>query len=165
MPKVRASSRPASSGRTASPSSRCSRAARRRRALLLLVGLLLVVIAVLANYGPVQAYRDAKTRLDKAVTAVAELKVEKAELQSQLGKLSEADYLASLARQDLAYTRPGEELYIVTGLDEEDVQVTRSGEDAAAPVGETNGAEGTATQPTGGPGFLERVLGSLIDQF
>ena len=62
---------------------------------LLAVGLLLFTLAVLANYGPLHAYMDAKSRLYKAATGVVELEAAKAELQSELGRLSEADYLES----------------------------------------------------------------------
>jgi cell division protein FtsB len=119
--------------------------AKRRRLLLLGVGLLLFTLAVLANYGPLHAYMDARSRLDKAAAGVAELEVAKAELQSELGRLSEVDYLESLARQDLSYARPGEELYIVTSAD--------GGPASAADLG---GAS------SNGSGFIERVLGPLL---
>jgi len=123
--------------------------ARRRRCFVWTVGLLLVVIAVLANYGPISSYYDAKARLDKASQAIAELEVQKSRLQAELGRLSEAEYLESLARQDLAYTRPGEELYIVTGMD---------------PAGTSSmSASLNGLGADGGPGFLERVLGLPYD--
>ena len=114
---------------------------------LVAAGLFVFTIAVLANYGPLQAYSDAKARLNRATTAVAELGNQKAELQAELGKLSEADYLESLARQDLSYTRPGEELYIVAG--------SSDGEAAGSAAG------GAARS---GRGFLERVLGSVLNE-
>jgi len=152
------------SGRVAPPSSRRSRAIKRRRALLVVAVLFLTTIAVLANYGPVQAYRDARSRLDKAATAVAAMEAEKAELQSQLGRLSEADYLESLARQDLAYARPGEELYIVTGLQDAGTLAPGAEDNARAQAGDASETEGSAPRPTGSPGFLERVLAPLIGQ-
>jgi cell division protein FtsB len=136
---------PARIGRFAPRSSEAARIAKRRRLFLLAVGLLLFTLAVLANYGPLHAYMDARSRLHKAAVAVAELEATKAELQSELGKLSEADYLESLARQDLSYARPGEELYIVTGID----------------GGWTPGAAAGGVSP-GGSGFLERVLAPLL---
>jgi cell division protein FtsB len=136
---------PARVGRVAPPSIRAARVAKRRRLFLLAVGLLLFTLAVLANYGPLHAYMDARSRLYRAATAVAELEATKAELQSELGKLSEADYLESLARQDLSYVRPGEELYIVTNAD-----------------GGTASGANTGGVSSGGSGFLERVLAPLL---
>jgi cell division protein FtsB len=115
---------------------------------LAVAGVFVFIIAVLANYGPLQAYSDAKNRLDRATTAVAELKAQKADLQAELGKLSEADYLESLARQDLSYTRPGEELYIVSGGDETEASDSTSARGAKA---------------GGGPGLLERVLDPVLN--
>ena len=42
------------------------------------------------------------------------LATQKADLQGELAKLSETGYLETLAREQLTYVRPGEELYIVT---------------------------------------------------
>ncbi len=98
---------PGLSGNIGSPASRRSPCATRRRILVLALLLAVVVIAVLANYGPLQAYREARARYDSAVAEVEALAQKKAELQSQLGKLTEADYLETLAREELTYARPG----------------------------------------------------------
>ncbi len=145
MANAHASSVPVRVGRVASASIRAARVARRRRLFLLAGGLLLFTLAVLANYGPLHAYMDARSRLYQAATGVADLEATKAELQSELGKLSEADYLESLARQDLSYARPGEELYIVTNVD-----------------GGTAAGTNTGGLSSGGSGFLERVLAPLL---
>ena len=145
MANAHASSMPARVGRVARPSIRAARVAKRRRRFLLAVGLLLFTLAVLANYGPLHAYMDAKSRLYKAATGVVELEAARADLQSELGRLGEADYLESLARQDLSYARPGEELYIVTN----------------AEGGTASGAKPGGVS-SGGSGFLERVLAPLL---
>jgi cell division protein FtsB len=145
MANAHLSSMPVRVGTVARPSIRAARVAKRRRLFLLAVGLLLFTLAVLANYGPLHAYMDAKSRLYRAATGVVELQVTKAELQSELGRLGEADYLESLARQDLSYARPGEELYIVT--------------DAGSGV--PSGLDTGGLSP-GGAGFLERVLAPLL---
>lgn len=154
---------------------------------MLIVLAFLVVAAVLANYGPVQSYVDARTRVDSARAKVAALEAQKAELQSELGKLAEADYLESLAREDLTYARPGEDVYIVTGLEEEAVSGAASATDpdaaasdtgasagdtavAAADAGDAEGtgsAEGTGTDPGAAeePGFLERLLSGFLSLF
>ena len=89
------------------------RAARRLVLVVVMLGLLLVVAAA-ANYGPVRHYLDARARLDKAAAEVAALEERTADLQAQLGKLSQSGYLEDLARQQLTYALPGEELYVVT---------------------------------------------------
>lgn len=103
------------SGDAASPDSRRSPHGTRRRLLLLGCLVLLVVVGVAANYGPVRHYQEARDRLEKTAAEVAGLEEQKAALQAQLAKLSEAGYLEGLARQELTYSRPDEELYIVTG--------------------------------------------------
>jgi cell division protein FtsB len=149
----------------------------RRRLLLLFMVLVLVGVALLANYGPLEAYRDARARLDQATTAVASLEEQKSQLQSELGRLSETGYLESLAREELTYTRPGEQLYIVTGLDEalgapagEGVEAETATE---ATVGDTNAAvtdeQGAAPAGTGAeagrPGLFERALNAILGIF
>ncbi len=136
--------------------------------------LLLVAVALAANYGPVRDYQAARARLEKTTAAVAALEKQKAALQSRSDKLSQAGYLEGLARQELTYVRPDEDLYIVTGLPGEDPA-------AAAPVVEPApslgiGAAGSAStvrnretagqrgQRAGGaekPGLLERMLSAI----
>jgi cell division protein FtsB len=118
---------------------------------LLAMGTFILTLAALANYGPLHSYFDARARLEKANAGIAELTAQKDDLQTELGRLSEADYLESLARQDLSYTRPGEELYIVTG----------TGGDTTSQSGAT--VSGDAPADSGGPGLVERVLTPIID--
>jgi len=103
------------------------------------------VIAVAANYGPLQAYHESHARLDQAKTAVAELESEKAALQAELGRLTEAAYLESLAREELTYARPGEDVYIVNTSEGAEVETVES---APAESGDQ-------------PGLLERFLSAL----
>jgi cell division protein FtsB len=84
--------------------------------------LVILGLATVANYGPLQAYYDARARLEQAGAAVEALATEKAALQSELGKLTEAGYLESLAREELTYARPGEDVYIITGAADEGAQ-------------------------------------------
>ena len=125
------------------------------------LGLVILILAIAANYGPLHSYLDAKARLQKANAGIAELSAQKAELQTELGRLSQADYLESLARQELAYARPGEELYIVTGL-EGGLDPTQG---AGAGAGQQGGGgdQDVVTGGDGAPGFLERVLGPTIE--
>jgi cell division protein FtsB len=122
-------------------------AARRLVLVMVLLGLL-VAVAVAANYGPVRHYLDARARADRAAAEVAALQERTTHLQAQLGKLSEAGYLEDLARQQLSYTLPGEELYVVT-------DDTGTAEGAAAGAGESQAAgelagAGTVTDAAAG---------------
>ncbi len=161
---------------TAKPQRR-PRFAARRRLLLLFMTLVLVGVALLANYGPLQAYRDARARLDQATTAVSTLGQQKTQLQAELGRLSETGYLESLAREELTYTRPGEQLYIVTGLDEATGTSANDGVEAEtatdATVGDSHSAvtdeQGVAPADTGEkadqPGLFERALNAVLGIF
>ena len=87
----------------------------RRRWLVLFAAVVLVVVAIGSNIQPLTHFQDASARLNKATASVDTLQQQKAQLQSQLGRLSQAGYLETLARQQMTYVRPGEDLYIVTG--------------------------------------------------
>jgi cell division protein FtsB len=134
--------------------------ARRRRVFLLVAVMGILILAGLANYTPLHSYFDAQGRLQKANAGVAVLTAQKDELQTELGRLSEADYLESLARQDLSYTRPGEELYIVTAADTGVTATTVTG-GTTLQNGAITPAGGTASSGT--PGLVERVLTPILD--
>src|SRR5512139_3661449 len=103
MTEFSAPAMPVLSGEMAARRRRRSTPAGRRRWLL-------VIGAVIANFGPLAHYQSARARLEKATANVNSLEAQKAELQSQVAKLSEAAYLETLAREQLTYVRPGEEL-------------------------------------------------------
>ena len=115
MTNSSAQTAPAWSGDVTTPDSRRSRCGTRRRLLVLGCLTLLVIAGVAANYGPLRHYQVARDRLEKAAAEVADLEGQKAALQAELAKLSETGYLEGLAREELTYARPDEELYIVTG--------------------------------------------------
>lgn len=140
---------------------RRSQIVKRRRFLLLGMVALLLVMAVVANYGPLRAYVDARSRLASATASIAELSELKSEMQVELGRLSESEYLESLARQDLSYTRPGEELYIVTGTEDVPGQVDGANGDSTETLGVAAQSGGGASD--GSPGFVERVLAPILD--
>ncbi len=113
MSNASAQTAPALSGDATSADSRRSRCVARRRLLLLGFFLLLVAVGAAANYGPLRQYLDARARFERVAEEVAGLEEQKGALQAQLAKLSEAGYLEGLARDELTYARPDEELYIV----------------------------------------------------
>jgi cell division protein FtsB len=145
---------PAGPGAIESPVSQRTLVARRRRILLLAVLVVVAAVALAANYGPIESYVDARARLDKAAAKVAALEEQKAELQSRLGKLTEAEYLETLAREELTYARAGEDVYIVTAAPE-DPGATEPGADGEP-------ASGSAADE---PGPLERWLSAFLDLF
>ena len=129
----------------------------RRRWLILFAVVVLVAVAILANIGPLTHYRVARARLDNSTAKVDTLTAQEADLQGQLAKLTESGYLETLARQQLTYVRPGEELYIVTN----DAGATEP--DGGTPVGGAAGAAtsngGTAT--TAGSGLGAAAVSDL----
>jgi len=145
--------------------------------MLLVIGLLvlLTVIAVGANYGPLTHYLQARERFDQTTAEVNEVKERITGLQAQLGKLSQSGHLEDLARQQLTYALPGEELYIVTTSGQEAADAGAGpGTSAGAGVASENGASAAAgaagqeegtVKDTHEPGFFERILlaiGSLF---
>jgi cell division protein FtsB len=138
--------------------------------VILFAVVILVVVAILANIGPLTHYQDARARLDKAAAQVAALEAQRAELQQELAKLSETGYLETLAREQLTYARPGEELYIVTPAG------SGSGAGATGGLGVALGVSGGANAGTGEPvaagagvdhrpGFLERAVSAIRGLF
>jgi cell division protein FtsB len=146
---------PALTGGRGSPKPARSHVARRRRIVVAILLALVVGVSVLVNYSPLTAYRGAHARLDAATAQVTELQKQKEQLQTELGKLTEAGYLESLARQELTYAKPGEEIYVVPPQDE----TTAAGAGSAS---EQAGKEPGAGQK---PGFLERILSAIGDLF
>lgn len=146
------------------------RHAGRRLVLVLVLLALVVVVAVGANYGHVRHYFDARQRLEKAAAEVSALQDRTAALQTELGKLSESGHLEDLARQQLTYALPGEELYVLA----DDPATTAGAEsdegtEGAAATGA--GADDTQSPATGdsaapgGPGLLERALLAIAALF
>ena len=166
-----------SAGRGEAPSlgDQGRRFAARRLAFGLAFLFLLLVVAVAANYGPINHYFDARGRLHDTAARVAALEEENAQLQAQVGKLNQSGYLEDLARQQLTYALPGEELYIVTTSGQEAADAGAGpGTSAGAGVASENGASAAAgaagqeegtVKDTHEPGFFERILlaiGSLF---
>jgi cell division protein FtsB len=169
-------------GETRSPrlSRRQSSQTARRRWLILFALVIIAAVAVAVNIGPLTRYHDAQARLGVVTGKVDALEAQKTQLQGELAKLSEAGYLETLAREQLSYARPGEELYIVpsvsdsSGLGAEAMgdlggaaATTRpsdsglvAGADSAAGAG--SGSADSADQP---PGFLERIISSIRGLF
>ncbi|MGI5939869.1 MAG: FtsB family cell division protein [Thermoleophilia bacterium] len=135
-----------------------------RRRLVLVVGCVVVLLAisVAANYGPLQHYRDARARAEKAAVEVASLEKHIDEMRAQLGKLSQSAYLEDMARRQLTYTLPGEDLYIVKGASEGAAATAGVPGSEAVDTPETGQVEGPDAGSGGTeshrPGPLERMV-------
>ena len=160
------------------PEARGPRYVARRRTLVLLLLLALVGLAAAANYGPLKHYLDARARLEKATADVAALETSNTELQARLSKLLEPGYLEELARQELTYSLPDEDLYIVTGGSEAPAMHSDAGSlgvggfvpatdslETGTISGGSTGSETTGSTAGGSqgeqPGFLERLLSRI----
>jgi cell division protein FtsB len=148
-------------GGISSPARPRSPFATRRRVLVVASLLLVLGLALAMNYGPIQAYRDAHAHLQAAAAQVSALERQKAQMQAQLGKLSEAGYLESLARQELTYARPGEQVFILTGGAGSSDASAGAAQNAGDAGDTAPSAPGTATHP----GFLERLLTAIAGLF
>jgi cell division protein FtsB len=114
---------------------------------------LLVVVALAANYGPLSHYMQARERLQETTARVEALQQQAAGLQAQLGKLSESGYLEDLAREQLTYALPGEDLYIVKQPED------AAGGEVSATESESQPAETTATT-AGGASAAQTSVGA-----
>jgi cell division protein FtsB len=163
MTESSARTMPVLSGDMAARRRRRSAPAGRRRALVLGASLLLLIVAVVANFGPLSHYQSARARLEKATAKVDILEAQKVELQGKVAKLSETGYLEALARGELTYVRPGEELYIVTEAGSGAAGSSTAGS-ATAGAGAV-GASGDAAPGDAAPGFLERIVQAIRGLF
>lgn len=145
--------------------------AARRRVLVILILCGLVGLAAGANYGPLRHYLDARARLEKRTAEVAALEKRNAEMQTQLSKLLQPGYLEQLARQQLTYSRPDEDLYIVAGTQAERTNTTLAGFAGIGGATFASDSPGTTTPTTDSsaseqhPGFLERLLSRIASLF
>jgi cell division protein FtsB len=183
MSNASAQTAPGPPGDATSDGSRRSRRVARRRLFLLGFLLVLIIAGMAANYGPLRHYQDARARLDKVAARVAGLEEQRTLLQGQLAKLSEAGYLEGLAREELTYARPDEELYIVTeptggevaagaGVDAETSgsaaggRVAGAGRGSAGIVGEETGGSGSAglasQNPEREPRMPNAAIGAVV---
>jgi cell division protein FtsB len=159
MSNTSAQTAPAWSGDVTAPDSRRSRCGTRRRILVLGCLTLLVIAGVAANYGPLRHYQVARDRLENAAAEVADLEGQKAALQAELAKLSETGYLEGLAREELTYARPDEELYIVTGSSAEPI----AGSDAAGLGGAFDTSPVRSAAESQEAGFMPAVgVGAVV---
>lgn len=122
--------------------------------MYLSVVLLLLLIMVLVNKGPVTNYLEAREALAVELQEVAQLQAELETLQEKVSGAADPSRLEVQAREDLSYVRPGEDMFIVDGLPEEEDATDASALDTA-------GARG----PSDDAGPLERFVAAICRLF
>ncbi len=100
------------------------------------------------SVGPYLDLRESSARLAAMEQEVTVLQQGNQALQTQAARLEKESYLEALARKDLNLARPGEDVFIVTGLT--GTTETPVTPEAAAPAG---------------PGPVERVIDALRQLF
>jgi cell division protein FtsB len=83
---------------------------------VLLALLLVVVAACFANAGPLRGYVESRERMEATQAKVAALEKEAADLKAEVRAFENGSRVEVQAREDLTYTRPGEDVFIVEGL-------------------------------------------------
>lgn len=78
--------------------------------------LLVLLAGLLANWGSYQDYRASQEALQQAQGETAALQAEVQSFRSRVARLQKDGYIEALARKELSYVRPGEEVYVVKGL-------------------------------------------------
>lgn len=152
--------------------SRAAKRKRSRRMAYLAVALALLLAAVLMNRVPVATYFQAKGALEAEQQQVAQIQAQLDSLKEQAATLSDPARLELEARKDLSYARPGEEMFVVEGLDDETNNGTSNGTSStagangAAGGGEAaDGAGDAASGQPADPGPLERLVRAIFDVF
>ena len=92
---------------------------RRSRSALALrwIGLLVLVVIAIGYVQPLRAYRDAQDDVATRRAQVDRIARDNAELETQLAEAGTAAFVEREARR-LGLVKPGERLFIVTGVDE-----------------------------------------------
>lgn len=88
----------------------------RRVSLVRWLVLAVVVAIAIAYVQPIRAYMDASEDVAERKAEVAALKRKQAELTRRLELAQTDEFLMREARRSLGLVRPGERLFIVTGL-------------------------------------------------
>ena len=136
------------------------------------VVLLLSAIAV-ANQGPLRELLRGRAQLVAKETQVAEIEKGNEAYKAEIARLQKPGYLEALARKQLAYAKPGEDVFIIQGLPAAapspgsevtpSVQAAQDAGDTVA-AGGMNGAAATSGDPAAAPphqGWIQRLVSAL----
>jgi cell division protein FtsB len=81
------------------------------------IGLLVLLVVALGYVQPLRAYRDASAAVAERKAEVARLAGANVRLEGRIAETQTPEFVEREARK-LGLVRPGERLYIVTGIDE-----------------------------------------------
>lgn len=89
---------------------------RRRPYALVIVLVLIAAFGVVRSIEPFREYREVQRERADLEAQVALVEEENAAVRSEIDHLKNDSYLEALARSELNLARPGEDVFIVTGL-------------------------------------------------
>lgn len=115
---------------------------RRVSPILVVVLLLLAAFGVVRSAEPFREYREVTRERAALEAQVALVEQENTAVRSEIAHLEHDSYLEALARSELSLARPGEDVFIVTGLP-------------------TTTTDTVVEQPPVEPGPLEKMVSSL----
>ena len=153
-----------------------------RRAMMAGAIVLLLAAIVIANQGPVRELLRERAQLAAKERQVAEIEKGNEAYKAEIARLEKSSYLEALARKQLAYAKPGEDVFIVQGLPPTaslpgsevtpSVQAAREAGSTSGDGGSTSAAADASSAPvTGGSdapsgagpaqGWLGRLLSAV----
>jgi cell division protein FtsB len=140
----------------------------------MMIGVVLLLLAaiVVANQGPVRGLLQARAELAVKEKQVAEIEKGNAAYRAEIARLEKTGYLEALARKQLAYAKPGEDVFIIQGLPASaslpgsDVtpseQAAQSADDAVVePAAAEAASPGTSSAAASHSGWFGRLLSAL----
>jgi len=114
----RASRRPPSSRRPSRrPPKRKARRIKRPAHALRWIGLIVLLAVAVGYVQPLRAYRDASANVAERKVEVERIAAANTQLEQRIAETETAEFVAREARK-LGLVRPGERLFIVTGIEE-----------------------------------------------
>jgi cell division protein FtsB len=99
------------------PPKRKARRIRKPAHALRLIGLVVLLVVAVGYIQPIRAYRDASANVAERKAEVARMASANTQLGQRIAETQTAEFVAREARK-LGLVRPGERLFIVTGIDE-----------------------------------------------
>jgi cell division protein FtsB len=134
--------------------------------MLIGVFLLLLVAIVVANQGPMSDLMRGRAQLAAKEKQVADLQKGNEAYKAEIARLQQPSYLEALARKELAYAKPGEDVFIIRGASappsgSEVTPSVQAAQDAGDSVAAAAAASaGAATAPPH-QGLLQRLLSAV----
>jgi cell division protein FtsB len=99
------------------PPKRKARRIRRPAHALRLIGLVVLLVVAVGYVQPLRAYRDASANVAEGKAEVERMASANTRLEQRIAETETPEFVAREARK-LGLVRPGERLFIVTGIDE-----------------------------------------------